>query len=369
METTHIAEFQRRLLSWYDGHCRDLPWRATTDPYAIWVSEIMLQQTQVNNVIPYYRRFMEAFPTVEALAGAELHQVLKLWEGLGYYARARNLHKAANVIMDAHCGRFPTQMDEVKSLPGIGEYTAAAIGSMAFQLDVPALDGNVNRVLSRLFVVDADSKSSGGKKILRDKAASLLVAGQAGAFNQAMMELGATVCTPRAPTCSACPISEFCRARQNNVQAHYTVKSPKRERPHKTVAVGIVFQWDRILIDQRKPDAMLGGLWEFPGGHVGNDERCAEAVVREVKEELDVDVEVLTQLATVEHQYSHFTVSLHAFICRFLSGTPQALGCNDWKWVKPKELANHAFPRANGKLIELLLDSRFPRGVIRRMMG
>lgn len=360
MKKTDILEFQRRLIRWYRQQGRDLPWRRTADPYAIWVSEIMLQQTQVKNVVPYYERFMASFPTVEALASAKLHQVLKLWEGLGYYARARNLHKAANVIVDAHGGCFPTRMDDVRSLPGIGEYTAAAVSSIAYQVDTPAVDGNVNRVLSRIFRVDVDPKSSRGKKILRDRAASLLAAGQAGTFNQAMMEMGAIICTPRAPQCSACPVAAWCQARRKNQQAEYPVKSRKKQRPHKTVAVGLVFQAGKILIDQRKPDGMLGGLWEFPGGHVEDDERGEEAVVREVKEELGVEVEVLSHLATVEHQYTHFTVSLHAFVCRFVSGRPKAIGCDDWKWVTPGELSDYAFPRANGKLIEMLLKSPLP---------
>lgn len=361
--TKFTAEFQRRLISWYHQHGRDLPWRVTTDPYAIWVSEIMLQQTQVKNVVPYYQRFMTSFPTVETLASADLHQVLKLWEGLGYYARARNLHKAAKVIASIHQGCFPTHVDDLRSLPGIGEYTAAAISSMAYQADMPAVDGNVNRVLSRIFMIDVDPKLSRGKRIFREKAESLLAAGQAGTFNQAMMEIGAIICMPRAPKCSTCPVSVFCQARQQNVQLDYPVKSLKRQRPHKTVAVGIVFKADKILIDQRNPDAMLGGLWEFPGGHVQDDERCEEAVIREVKEELGVEVEVLSHLATVEHQYTHFTVSLHAFVCRFLSGTPKAIGCNDWKWVAAGELSDYAFPRANGKLIEILLKTPLPNKI------
>lgn len=360
MQQSGIAEFQSCLLNWYRTDGRDLPWRGTADPYAIWVSEIMLQQTQVNTVVPYYQRFMRSFPTVDTLARADLHQVLKLWEGLGYYARARNLHKAANVIVNTCRGRFPQQLNDVRSLPGIGEYTAAAISSIAFQVDVPAVDGNVNRVLSRVFTVDVDPKSTRGKRILREKAELLLAAGQAGTFNQAMMELGATLCTPRAPRCSACPVSTFCQAQQQNLQTHYPIKSFKRRRPHKHVAVGIVFRADMVLIDQRKPEAMLGGLWEFPGGHVRQDERCEDAVVREVKEELDVAVEVLSPLATVEHQYSHFSVSLHAFLCQYVSGTPTAIGCNDWKWVTLEELSDYAFPRANGKLIEILLNVPLP---------
>lgn len=357
MQQRDILQFRDQLICWYNRQFRDLPWRRTTDPYRIWVSEIMLQQTQVKNVIPYYERFLDSFPTVEALAAADLHQVLKLWEGLGYYARARNLHKAAKVVADNYGGRFPTGLEDMQSLPGIGSYTAAAISSIAFNADLPVIDGNVNRVLSRIFTLDADPKSSRGQKLVRQKAEMLLARGQAGVYNQALMEIGALICTSRSPNCSSCPVSRFCQARLKKVQTDYPVRSPKRKRPHKNIAVGVVFDAEKILIDQRQPDGMLGGLWEFPGGKVEDGERCEDAVVREIKEELDVDVKVVSHLATVEHQYTHFTISLHAFVCQFLAGTPKALACADWKWVTCEELSWYAFPTANNKIIELLSKS------------
>jgi len=314
----------------------------------------MLQQTQVRKVVPYYERFVAAFPTVGALAAADLHQVLKLWEGLGYYARARNLHKAAKVIEEQHHGDFPASPEAIRGLPGIGSYTAAAVMSIAFNADVPVVDGNINRVLSRIFAIDIDPKSSQGQKRIREKAELLLAPGRAGIHNQALMEMGAMICTPRSPNCAACPVGRFCQAQLTNAQADYPVRSPKRERPHRHVAVGIVFHGGKLLIDQRRPDGMLGGLWEFPGGKVEDGERCEDAVVREIKEELDVDVQVLNHFATVDHQYTHFTISLHAFVCRLLSGTPRAVGCADWKWVTQDELSQYPFPRANGKIIELL---------------
>ncbi len=355
MKKTDIQKFQINLVSWYNDEFRDLPWRQTSDPYNIWISEIMLQQTQVKKVIPYYERFIEAFPTVDDLAKTELDKVLKLWEGLGYYARARNLHKAANVIVDQFDGQFPTTVEEVKSLPGIGDYSAAAIMSIAFGADMPVIDGNVNRVLSRLFRIDVDPKSTEGKQLMRQKSELLFAHGQAGAYNQAIMELGAMICTPKSPKCLLCPANQLCQARQYNQQNEYPVKSPKKQRPHKQIAVGIVWKDDKILIDRRKADGMLGGLWEFPGGHVEEGESHEHAIVREVKEELDVDVVVNKHFATIEHQYSHFTISLHAYECNYLSGSAKALDCDDWKWVKKDELLDYAFPRANGKIIEQLL--------------
>lgn len=356
MKKADIQKFQTNLISWYEEEFRDLPWRQTSDAYCIWISEIMLQQTQVKKVIPYYERFIEAFPTVYDLAQAELDKVLKLWEGLGYYARARNLHKAARVIVDQFDGQFPTTVEDVKSLPGIGDYSAAAIMSIAFGADMPVIDGNVNRVLSRLFRIDVDPKSTEGRQLVQQKAELVFAHGQAGTYNQAIMELGAMICTPKSPKCLLCPVNLFCEAQQHGEQAEYPVKSPKKQRPHKHIAVGIVWKGDDILIDQRKADGMLGGLWEFPGGHVEDGESHEQAVIREVKEELNVDVEVKNHFATIEHQYSHFTISLHAYECDYIRSAPKAVECDDWKWVKKEELLNFAFPRANGKIIEKLLN-------------
>ena len=357
MNKSAIQKFKTNLLTWYEEEFRDLPWRQTNDPYKIWISEIMLQQTQVKKVVPYYERFIAAMPTVQDLAEAPLDRVLKLWEGLGYYARARNLHKAAQVIVEKHGGSFPTDLQDVKTLPGIGEYTAAAIMSIAFGADMPVIDGNVNRVLSRVFMVDVDPKSTAGRRIMAEKADVVFAHGQAGTFNQAIMELGAMICTPRSPKCLLCPVNEFCRARLHHQQDAFPIKSPKKPRPHKNIAIGIVMNGDKILIDQRKPEGLLGGLWEFPGGHVKEGESYEEAVVREIKEELDVEVRVLSHFTTVEHQYTHFTISLHAFLCEYVAGTPKALECADWKWVERAELRDYAFPRANIKIIDLLFES------------
>ncbi|MBN1478758.1 A/G-specific adenine glycosylase [candidate division KSB1 bacterium] len=357
MNQNDISQFQHHLLTWYDDEFRDLPWRQTADPYKIWVSEIMLQQTQVVKVVPYYKRFIDAFPTMHDLAHAHLDQVLKQWEGLGYYARARNLHKAAQVIVQKFSGSFPASEAEIVKLPGIGEYTTAAIMSIVFNAELPVIDGNVNRVLCRIFAVEVDPKSREGRQIVRQKAELLLARGHAGTYNQAIMELGAMICTPRSPGCTVCPVNTFCQARQKNKQADYPIQSPKKKRPHKHIAVAIIWRNDKILIDQRKPQGLLGGLWEFPGGHVEDGESYEKAVIREVKEELDINIKVTRFFTTVFHQYTHFTISLHAFLCQFISGRPKALGCTDWKWVKMEELSNYAFPRANGKIIEQLYES------------
>jgi A/G-specific adenine glycosylase len=358
MHKNNIKKFQKKLLSWYENEFRDLPWRRTSEPYAVWLSEIMLQQTQVKKVTPYYERFIEALPTIASLASADLDDVLKLWEGLGYYARARNLQKGAKMIVEKFGGHFPTHIEDIRNIPGIGPYTAAAIASIAFGEDLAVVDGNVNRVLGRLFALPLSPKTGEGHKVVVEKAEMLLAHGQAGDYNQAVMELGAMICAPRSPKCEMCPVSEYCTAFAENTQQNYPVRLPSKKRPHRHIAVGVVWKDDHILIDRRKKDDMLGGLWEFPGGKVEAGETYEQTVVREVNEELDIEVKVLQPIGTIEHQYSHFTITMHAFHCAHVSGDPKAIECDDWRWINPSQLKDFAFPRANGKIIELLMNEK-----------
>lgn len=355
--TFDVPTFQQKLTAWFEQEFRELPWRATDDPYKIWVSEIMLQQTQVKTVMPYYERFIAAFPTVGELAAAELSQVLKRWEGLGYYARARNLHKAAKTVVKQFHGKFPQTQKDAASLPGVGPYTAAAILSIAYRAPLPVIDGNVNRVLTRLFALEVDPKSTVGRRQVREYAEQLLDCKRPGDYNQALMELGAMVCTPRKPKCLICPVSTFCRAFANNEQEKYPIKSAQKERPHLHIAVGLVWDGDRLLIDRRHEKGLLGGLWEFPGGKIETGESPEQATVREIKEELGIEVEVLGHFMSLDHAYTHFSVTLHVFHCRYLGGEPQALGCAEWRWVKKEELTSFAFPRANGKIIAKLSEA------------
>ena len=314
------AAIQRRLLRWYARAGRDLPFRRTRDPYAIWISEIMLQQTRVETVLPYYRRFLRRFPNVRTLARTKLDDVLKLWEGLGYYARARNLHRAARQILDHHAGRFPTDLAAIRSLRGVGPYTAGAIASIAFGLDQPALDGNVRRVLIRLACLTAPTIDNGR---LWELAASLLPAGRAGDFNQALMDLGATVCLPRQPRCPDCPLRANCKARQKGLQDRLPRKKPRKPLPHYDVVAAVILKRGRVLISRRKPEALLGGLWEFPGGKVQPRETHAAALRRELREELGIEISVGEPLAVVRHAYSHFRITLRAFLCRHLRLRPR----------------------------------------------
>jgi A/G-specific adenine glycosylase len=346
-----------RLLLWYAQHKRDLPWRRDAhDPYRVWISEIMLQQTQVATVIPYYERFVARFPNVQALANAKLDEVLKAWEGAGYYARARNLHRAAQEIVARFGGALPHTVAELRTLPGIGRYTAGAIASIAFNSDAPVLDGNVARVLCRIFKITEEPRIV--EKELWAIMELLLPHGRAGEFNQAMMELGATVCTPRNPQCRICPLNRLCGARKLGRQNELPMKSAKKKLPHHEIAVGVVWKRNKLLIAQRPAEKLLGGLWEFPGGHRKKNESLQACARREIQEELGIHVQVEDEFAVVEHAYSHFSITMHAFHCRWVSGRPRAIGCTAWKWVAPGELEQYAFPKANRKIIVQLVESR-----------
>lgn len=351
----NLTALHDALIDWFITHKADLPWRRTKDPYAIWLSEIMLQQTQVTTVISYYERFLARFPTVHDLAAAPLADVLKLWEGLGYYSRARNLHHAAQVIVNEYGGQFPASVEELRRLPGIGRYTAGAIASLAFGADAPVLDGNVIRILARVFNIAEDVRDTSTVNTLWQLAGQLVPAGRAGPWNEGLMELGRRICTPRSPDCPACPIAAFCEARALEIQELRPVKQPRAKTPHYDVTAAVTTRDDgRILIAQRPPEGLLGGLWEFPGGKREPGETLRDCLRREIREELDIDIEVGEQIGVVRHGYSHFRITLYAFACRYLSGTPQTIGCSDWAWVTLDELDRYAFPVTDQKIIAML---------------
>ncbi len=361
-----LAEFRERLLQWFTGAQRDLPWRKTRDPYSIWISEVMLQQTQVKTVLKYYSRFLQAFPDVATLAHASQQQVLKIWEGLGYYARARNLHKAAKYMVEHLGARIPATYDELRRIPGIGEYTAAAVASIAFGEPRAAVDGNVRRVLCRIFRFEEDVHSQKARDALQAYADRLLSPDRPGDFNQAMMELGATLCTPRKPKCLLCPVSRFCRARlELDDPAMLPLKRQTRAVPHYRVAVGIIWDEGYIFIDRRDENGMLGGLWEFPGGKIENGETAQEAVRREIKEELDLDIEVGDFYMEVRHAYSHFKITMYVYHCLYKGGEPRLTAARDWRWVKPEELRFYPFAAATQKVIRRL-ESEFCKPPERR---
>jgi A/G-specific adenine glycosylase len=353
MDKTALA---RKLIRWFEANARNLPWRRKRTPYRVWLSEMMLQQTQVDTVIPYFKRFTARFPTVKALADAPLDEVLKLWEGLGYYARARNLHRAAQRISREMSGRFPKTVEGLMALPGIGRYSAGAIASLAFGVDAPVLDGNVIRVLCRVLAIDRDPREPQTRGELWSLAESLLPRGRAGQFNEGLMELGATVCTPRAPTCDVCPIASMCEAKQRGIQDQLPVRRTRKVTPHYDVTAAVIRKSGRVLIAQRPPDGMLGGLWEFPGGKREPGESLAKCLRREIREELRLEIEVGEPIALVKHVYTHFRITLHAFECRVASGRPKAIGVADFKWVRMSELDGYAFAVTDRKIIARMKD-------------
>ncbi|HTL52441.1 MAG TPA: A/G-specific adenine glycosylase [Planctomycetota bacterium] len=343
----------KALLAWYGTAARDLPWRRTRDPYLIWLAEIMLQQTRVDTGIAYYERFRTAFPTVEALAAASQDQVLKLWEGLGYYSRARNLHKAAQAIVADHGGHLPKTVDGLIALPGVGRYTAAAVASIAYGVPAAVLDGNVKRVLARLYAIEESIDDGAVHERLWELAQALMPKTGCGDFNQAMMELGATVCSTGSPQCLICPVRKFCQAAAAGNQADLPVRKKARQVPHVVVVAGAVRdKRGRYLIGQRPEGKMLAGLWEFPGGKVQKGESLAEALKRELHEELGIHVLVGEELAFVDHAYSHFTMRLHLLACTVQKGRAKAIDHAKIAWVKPGEFAKYAFPASDIKLMK-----------------
>ncbi|MEI6891186.1 MAG: A/G-specific adenine glycosylase [Pontiella sp.] len=344
-----------KLLPWFAIHKRSMPWRSNRTPYRVWISELMLQQTRVDQATPYFHRFMKRFPSLNSLAEASQEDVLMMWEGLGYYSRARNLHKAAQLIVTEHQGRFPSTAEQIIKLPGIGSYTTAAIGSLAFGLDLAVLDGNVIRVLSRLFAYEKDTRSTRAKKELQHLADELLVVGSAGDFNESMMELGAMVCTPKNPDCPACPLSRCCLGKQRGTPADFPFKAPKKKIPHIIVGAGVVInEQGEALVAQRRSEDMLGGLWEFPGGKLEPNETIQECIARELKEELGIHIEVGEFLVTVKHAYSHFTMELHTYFATIKSGRPTVIECQDFQWLEISNLRKVPYSKADLKIIEQL---------------
>ncbi|EHJ49456.1 A/G-specific adenine glycosylase [Solidesulfovibrio carbinoliphilus subsp. oakridgensis] len=359
-----VADFAPLLLHWFSSHARALPWRRDYDPYAVWVSEIMAQQTQMDRVVDYFNRFMARFPDIGALAAAPEDAVLKAWEGLGYYSRARNLLAAARIVQAEHGGRFPADFDAIRALPGIGDYTAGAVASIAFGADTVAVDANVLRVLARVCDIDAPVKEPAGKARVLAVARSLLPPGRARDYNQALMELGALVCRPKNPDCQACPVADVCQARHLGIVADRPVLTKTRDITPLLVATGVLFQAGRIFIQKRLPAGAWGNLWEFPGGRIEDGEMPDAAIVREFAEETAFATEVAAKLAVIRHGYTTFRVTLHCFLLR-LPGhaeaaplpAPVLTAAQESRWVLPGELSGFAFPAGHRKLIDQLANS------------
>ena len=345
----------QKLLSWYRTHRRFLPWRETQDPYRIWLSEIMLQQTQVATVIPYYERFLQRFPTVSDLARATEQDVLQAWENLGYYSRARQLHRAARFVVAEFGGRIPQNLDELLRLPGIGGYTAGAILSIAFEQSVPAIDGNVRRVLCRFLALAGIMADKEGYRRLAVIVTPILPEAQTGHFNQALMELGATVCRPRQPLCDLCPLRESCLARRRDQTGLFPTPAGKKRIPvREAVAAVILDVRGRVLVVKRPSSGLLGSLWKFPGGFAAPGETSFQTVKRTVAEEVGLLITEACLKRTIKHAYTHFRLRLHVFACTMADGEPKKTGCADFRWLHAAEFGQLPFSKAD-RLVENLL--------------
>jgi A/G-specific adenine glycosylase len=315
----------------------------------------MLQQTQVETVIPYFQRFMSRFPNVQALASAPLQDVLKAWENMGYYGRARHLHAAAKEVVDRWEGTVPSTYEDLTSLPGIGKYTAGAVLSIAYGQQVAAVDGNVRRVLSRLFAIDEPLDLGSTQQHLYRLAEELVPSEDPGLYNQAIMDLGATVCKAQRPLCRSCPVEDLCQAAELGLQGVLPIRRKRGPVPHEDVTAGVIRDDNgRLLIVQRPGEGLLGGLWKFPGGKREDGLPLINALRESVRQELGISIQVGEGFASIDHVYTHFRITLHAFYCAYREGQPRALRCADWRWVAPHELVEFPFSKADREIIHAL---------------
>jgi A/G-specific adenine glycosylase len=348
------------LLDWFSRNARSLPWRRDYAPYHVWISEIMLQQTQAERAALYFERWMRRFPDIRSVAEADPEEVLKCWEGLGYYSRARNLHRAAREMTLRHGGELPLDRESLLRLPGIGEYTAGAVLSIAGNEPVAAVDANVERVFARLFDIDAPVKSPIAANYIRHMAGALIPPGEARAFNQALMDLGALVCGRKA-RCQSCPLAGFCRAKRLGIVAERPVPGKKYGYSALEIISGVLVHNGRLFIQKRLDSGVWAGLWEFPGGRLEAGEEPAAGVVREFFEETEFPVTVKRCLGVVRHAYTRYRIRMHCFVCGFAQApdseppAPVLHAATDFRWAFPAELEGYAFPAGHRKLLDAWL--------------
>ena len=340
MDTPTKKKIQWKLIKWYQSNSRDLPWRGLQDPYLIWVSEVMLQQTQVETVIPYFKRWINRFPDIQSVINASEDDVLKVWEGLGYYSRVRNIKKTAGIIYRKYDCLIPNTTQELKKLPGIGDYIAGAIASIAFGLNEPALEANGIRVVSRLFDFHGLVNKTMNKTILKEYLKELIPNGNAGDFNQAVMDLGSMVCLSVNPICKKCPIQKECFAFSRRTQKELPVTKERPTKPHIKVVAAIIQKDNKVLVDKRPAEGLLGGMWEFPGGKVEHGEDHSEALIRELKEELGIEIKLVSSFGAYKHAYTHFAVIVYPYFVEIVNGDPQAIEADKIEWVEIGTLRN-----------------------------
>ncbi|MBT3216817.1 MAG: A/G-specific adenine glycosylase [Candidatus Marinimicrobia bacterium] len=344
----------KNLLTWYSRNRREMPWRKTQDPYKIWISEIMLQQTQVKTVIPYYKKWIKKYPTINHVVCASEKTLLKSWEGLGYYRRCRNFHTASKIVENKFDGIPPSDYQIFKSLPGVGDYTASAVMSICFNEFYPVLDANVKRVLARIMKI----KKFTAKNIIRIKKTLDLwisAVNNPGDFNQAMMELGSQICIPKKPNCLNCPLSDLCLAFITKSPEKYPAQLKLKKIPTYDVSVGIIWDNDKFYIQRRENKLHLGGMWELPGGKRKLNERLDTTVAREIQEECNIKVIVKSQAGFVKHQYTHFKINLSAYHCNLSNGNSIPITKNT-KWIKQKDINSFPFPKATLKIFDQSLS-------------
>jgi A/G-specific adenine glycosylase len=349
------VQLTQTLLTWFQKNQRPLPWRKEYQPYHIWISEIMGQQTQMERVVSYFNNWIRLFPDIPTLASASEQEVIKAWEGLGYYSRVRNIRKTAQLLVKEYGAKLPDDEAQLLALPGIGPYTAAAILSIAFQQPMPLVDANVERILCRLDNIDQPVKQTATRKLLLQRCTDLLPHDNARNFNQALMEFGALVCTPKKPACTSCPFQSHCRAFAQDIVDLRPVPGKKEKRIDISMACGIIKNNGRFYIQQRLEKDVWGGLWEFPGGRLKEEETAVQAAVREIVEETEFQVTDLQPFATVVHHYTKYRVTLKAFFCTLKndqSAQPTLHAASQYKWVPHNELKNFAFPAGHRQLVE-----------------
>ena len=338
------------LISWYKKSNYKMPWRDTQDPYKIWISEIMLQQTQVKTAKNYYNKWIKALPSVEDVAETNIDTILKLWEGLGYYKRAHNIHESAKIIVKKYNKQIPNDYNDLINLKGIGDYTASAILSIAFNKRYPAVDGNLKRVISRFKTFNTIQLNKSIKKTILNSMNN----SNAGEINQALMDLGREICTPNQPQCQLCPLILNCKAFKTNQIVKYPEKIKSKPKPEFDVIVGMIYKKNNFLISKRKKDGFLGGLWELPGGKKKSKETHLDCLKREIKEELDIKVDIGEKIGKIKHHYSHLSINIIGYKCLYKNGSEKPLSSDEIKWIKTNKIDNFAFPKSTIKLFSLL---------------
>ncbi len=363
-DNTKQKHIVHALLTWFSQNARELPWRGQKDPYKIWISEIMLQQTQVERVKQYFLRFMQYFPDINALAEAKEEDVLRAWEGLGYYSRAKNIHKAAKIIQEKYNGIFPDEVAEIRALPGIGPYTTAAIASIAFDFGLPSIDANVERLMARLYDIDSPVKQEPAASRIRTltyklaQNSGVLAQNQMGTFNEAMMELGALICSKK-PLCENCPVQKLCESYRLNITHERPVPGKRAPIGSLQVVTGVLHHNGKVFVQKRLPRGVWGSLWEFPGGCIEKDEKPEAAIVREFKEETNFDVHVVDKYTVIKHGYTTYRITLHCYALSFddlsVLPEPSLTAATAYQWLELAELENFAMPAAHRKLADMLL--------------